>query len=245
MILAPRFWLGHLLVIVAIAAAGGLGVWQWTAFDKHREAQARDLMSQPAIPLQQVMGPDDPFPAPDVGRPVTLRGTWIPDSVVVIERDGERWLTQAVQIDDAAMYVVLGSGGDDIESQIRTGDTGLITGWLQPPEGTGASDRDPSDDILPQLRIADLIQHVDVDLYGAFVISTEPIGDLVGVTPAQLPKADATTGLRNLLYAIEWWIFGLFAVFMWWKWLQEMRHPDPEPATDGEPADSATVGSPP
>ena len=36
-----------------------------------------------------------------------------------------------------------------------------------------------------------------------------------------LPGADASTGLRNVLYAFQWWVFGAFAIFMWWRWLQE------------------------
>jgi cytochrome oxidase assembly protein ShyY1 len=45
-----------------------------------------------------------------------------------------------------------------------------------------------------------------------------------GLEPASaehLPSADATSGLRNLLYALQWWVFGAFAVFMWWRWLEE------------------------
>jgi hypothetical protein len=44
---------------------------------------------------------------------------------------------------------------------------------------------------------------------------------LAPVTVAHLPGADASTALRNLLYAFQWWIFGAFAIFMWWRWLQE------------------------
>jgi len=44
---------------------------------------------------------------------------------------------------------------------------------------------------------------------------------LDAVTPARLPGADASSGLRNLLYAFQWWVFGAFAVFMWWRWVQE------------------------
>jgi hypothetical protein len=52
------------------------------------------------------------------------------------------------------------------------------------------------------------------------------------VTPASLPKASTFTGLRNLLYAVEWWVFGGFAVFLWWRWCrdelerQRLRPPD-------------------
>jgi hypothetical protein len=30
------------------------------------------------------------------------------------------------------------------------------------------------------------------------------------------------TGLRNLLYACQWWVFGGFAVFLWWRWCRDV-----------------------
>ena len=38
---------------------------------------------------------------------------------------------------------------------------------------------------------------------------------------AQLPDASRFTALRNLLYAVEWWFFGAFALFVWWRWARE------------------------
>ena len=111
-----------------------------------------------------------------------------------------------------------------------------VTGWLQPGEGTGLTDPNPNDDVIPEMRIADAIQHVDQDLYGGYVIAREVVSTsstsretgsttreagLEAVTPASLPKAPASTGLRNLLYAIEWWVFGGFAVFIWWRWCRD------------------------
>ena len=44
---------------------------------------------------------------------------------------------------------------------------------------------------------------------------------LAAATPERLPGADSATALRNILYAFQWWVFGAFAIFMWWRWLQE------------------------
>jgi hypothetical protein len=99
-----------------------------------------------------------------------------------------------------------------------------LTGWLQPPEGTGRQDPDPNDDVLQELRIADAIQQVDQDLYGAYVIADQATPQLTGlqpVTPDSLPEPETFTALRNLLYALEWWVFGLFALFVWWRWCSD------------------------
>jgi surfeit locus 1 family protein len=55
---------------------------------------------------------------------------------------------------------------------------------------------------------------------------------LTQAQPPNLPGADASTALRNLLYALQWWVFAAFVVFMWWRWLAEdvlsRREPEPE-----------------
>jgi hypothetical protein len=109
-----------------------------------------------------------------------------------------------------------------------------VVGLLQPSEGTGAVDQDPGDDVVPQLRIADLQQRVDDDLYSAYVVAD---GGLLGLAEADLeavPESGRFTALRNLLYGLEWWVFGLFAVFVWWRWARDATRAadeSPEPRT--------------
>jgi hypothetical protein len=105
-----------------------------------------------------------------------------------------------------------------------------VTGWLQPAEGSGTADPNPRDDVVPQLRVAELVQRVRQDLYGGYLIArtaqaATTAGDgmrgLAAVTPAALPKPSGFTSVRNLLYALEWWVFGGFAVFLWWRWCRD------------------------
>jgi hypothetical protein len=114
----------------------------------------------------------------------------------------------------------------------------VLVGWLQPSEGTGASDDDPSDDVLPQLRVADLVQRVDQDLYGGYAVAREGVAGLPAGDLEQLPDAGRFTAVRNLLYGVEWWVFGGFVVFMWWRWMGEQLAPPEEPEPE-DPADPA------
>ena len=100
-----------------------------------------------------------------------------------------------------------------------------VEGWLQASEGSGASDDDPQDDVIPEMRIASIVEHVDADLYGAYVVaksSTPPADqDLSPVTPESVPEVSTSTHLRNLLYAFQWWIFGGFAIYIWVRWCRD------------------------
>ena len=228
-LLAPRFWGAHLLALVLVGAAVGLGLWQYDAWQAHRSAEADDLTHRAAQPIDDVIGPDDPFPGDQVGQPVTLSGTWVPDGTVYVsgrEQDGQDgyWVVTPLAVgaaDAPAFPVVRGWVADPDDAPAPPTGAGEVTAWLQPPEGTGETDTDPGDDVLPQLRIADLIQHVDQDLYGAYGVAQDPEPGLEPATLEQLPDAGTFTGIRNLLYAIEWWFFGAFAAFIWWRWVTD------------------------
>ena len=265
-LLAPRLLGLHALAIVATTAAVLLGLWQYGAWQIHREDKAASLANVAARPLQSVMSSDDPFPGRDIGRPVSFSGRWLPRSTVYVAdrlQNGRRgiWAVTPVAVCRAgqpaagcakapAMLVV--RGWAPLVRDVPAPPTGAVavTGWLQPGEGSGLTDPNPNDDVIPEVRIADAIQHMEQDLYGAYVIAdvvstgSTTRGDgstrgLEAVTPASLPKAPAYTGLRNLLYAIEWWVFGGFAAFLWWRWCRDerQRHQTTGPAAASGPSE--------
>ena len=222
---ALRRWPGHLLVLALLGGAVWLGSWQYGAAQGERESAARDLTQGDPVPLADVLGPDDAFPAPSVGQPVTVSGEWVPDATVFVERDAGYWVVTPLAVDGggtAALAVVRGVRQEPAAEPVSG--TAELTGWLQPAEGTGAVDADPSDDVLPQLRVADLVQRVDQDLYSAYAVATEPTAGLAAARLEQLPDAGRFTGLRNFLYALEWWVFGGFAVFVWVRYLLDVRN---------------------
>ena len=256
--MSPRMIGLHIVALVATTAAVWLGLWQYDAWQTRREVQAIDLADAKPQPLVEVMGPDDPFPGDAVGRPVELTGVWLSgESFVVSGRENAGtegfWAITPVavctpQCDEAnpAMVVVLGwTDTPEAMPEAPSGPVSL-TGWLQPPEGSGTQDPDHTDDVLPELRTADMIQRVDQDLYGAYLIADEVStggqgtgGEATGtetlrpVTPASLPEPETFTALRNLLYALEWWVFAAFAVFIWWHWCRDEIEQAKVPSTVG------------
>jgi cytochrome oxidase assembly protein ShyY1 len=238
MLLRPKFWPGHLAMVVSVAIAVGLGLWQLDAWSQHRADAARDLAHEPAVPLSTVMDGDSPFPGRSLGRPVSFSGTWLTEDTVYVsarEHDGHEgyWVVTPVLVSgtQSAMPVVRGwSPSHDVSAP--SGPVQL-SGWLEPTEGSGGVDQDPQDNIIPAMRIASLVELIDTDLYSGYVVardSTTHEDALAPVEPAASPGVSAFTGLRNLLYAIEWWVFGAFALFIWVRWcqdsLRDARAPD-------------------
>ena len=53
-------------------------------------------------------------------------------------------------------------------------------------------------------------------------------------------------GLRNLLYALQWWVFGAFALFVWWRHLADTLALESAAAeAAAEPVPAAASGAPP
>jgi cytochrome oxidase assembly protein ShyY1 len=213
------------LTLVLVGIAGWLGLWQYHAWQASREAEARDLSALTPVPLTDVMGNDDPFPAPDLGRPVEVDGTWLGGGFWVADRelDGESgyWAVAPLQVGDAAVLVVRGWAPSPDDALLAATGSEDVTGWLQAPEGSLVTDDDPSDDVFPEIRVADAVQRVDVDLYSAYLVSQQPAAGLEAAALEALPSPSRFTGVRNLLYAVEWWIFGGFAAFIWWRWRRD------------------------
>jgi surfeit locus 1 family protein len=225
------------LTLVLVGIAGLLGTWQYDAWQASREAEARDLTGITPVPLGDVMGNDDPFPAPDLGRPVEVAGEWLDGGFWVADRargdEPGYWAVAPLRTGDAAVLVVRGWAPQPDADLLTVSGAADVTGWLQAPEGSLVTDDDPTDDVFPEIRVADAVQRVDVDLYSAYLISRVPAPGLQEAELEALPTPSRTTGLRNLLYAVEWWIFGAFAAFIWWRWRRDATAPQLPSPTAG------------
>jgi cytochrome oxidase assembly protein ShyY1 len=244
----------HLAAAAALLGTVLLGRWQVDVWQQHRHDQSSQLEHAPAKPLAALMGRDSPFPAASVGQPVRFGGTWLPRSTVYVAgrpahgQDGY-WMVTSLSTCGApspapcrpasAVPVVLGWTPRRTDAPAPPRGTATVTGWLQPGDAD-QPDANPRDDVLPALQIGDLAQRMREDLYSAYVILSAPVdarAGLVAVTPGSLPKPPTFTALRNLLYGIEWWFFGGFAVFLWWRWCRDAvaheRTRGEEPAEDG------------
>ena len=119
------------------------------------------------------------------------------------------------------------SASPDDDPPPPTGTTELV-GWLQPSEGTGAADDDPADDVLPQLRIADLMQRVDQDLYGGYA-SSRPRRRTTGPTASSrrpsssCPTPAGSPGSATCSTPSSGGSSAAFALFIWWRWVRDER----------------------
>jgi cytochrome oxidase assembly protein ShyY1 len=227
-------------MVAAAFVCALLGHWQLDVWHGHRADDAQAVTRERPVPLDDVLGRDAAFPAAGLGRPVVVTGHWDTARTVYVAdrtRDGRRgyWaVTLVVTPTGSAIPVVRGwTRSVDAAPAPPRGDASLV-GILQPSEDTGSTDdQGVQGDVIPALSTTVLLPRAPYDLYSGYVVATDrsvpgasgpPSAGNAGLATAtadQLPGAGSTSGLRNLLYALQWWVFGAFAVFVWWRWIQE------------------------
>lgn len=263
--LTPRM-LGLLLVFLAIAAVcARLGVWQLDRAVQRAEineaARAAQQQQAPAGPLGEVLTPFSTFPGDLVGTKVRVTGRFDGESFLVPGRVGASGevgflvLDRFVVTDDGAPVVPGdgGTGGDPAqapedpvgilpvvrgwvgEPTVPAPTTGEVTlqGFLQAGESFERAD-------LPEGQLAAIAPGQLVNLWGGpvytgYLVVSDPVdAGLEQLPPPTLPGGGLD--LQNLAYAVQWWIFGGFAVLLWSRLVRdEARAEAEERADDGAP----------
>jgi cytochrome oxidase assembly protein ShyY1 len=91
----------------------------------------------------------------------------------------------------------------------------------------------PSGDVpvVDAVRLPSLVNELPYRLYPAYGLRTDeqPAPD-DGLAPVSPPASETSwrTGARSLAYALQWWLFAAFAVFMWWRILSDRLRSAPE-----------------
>jgi surfeit locus 1 family protein len=219
--LTPKMLGLHLLAVALTAAMAALGLWQMGSYGEEQQRDAAAAADARPVPLDSLLRPDQAFTAEAAARPVVAEGEYGEPQLLVARGSGAPWVVAPLVTESgAAILVVRGLAHGAQAPPAQTGHV-RVDGSLQPSEPR-ATDDDPSDATVPSLNTAQLVGQFGTDLYSGYVVLTEqhPPETLPRAT-APTPEPSLTAGLRNLMYGLQWWVFGGFVVFLWWRTVRE------------------------
>ncbi len=125
----------------------------------------------------------------------------------------------------------------------------VLTGFLQSSEAAGALDEGAG--TAESISPAQLVNVWGGPIYTGYLVLTTSNPAQEGAL-ALLPAPEARGGgglnFQNLGYALQWWIFGVFAVGLWVRLVRDEAAGDPEPdaedASDGTASDTTVRTAP-
>ncbi|GGL07907.1 SURF1 family protein [Planomonospora parontospora] len=267
---SPRVVVLHLLAVGALVVCGLLGRWQLGVFEDSGRPQSTRDPAPVAVGTLTEAGRH--LTADAIGRRVTAEGTFDASrQLLVAQRDEGLWILTPLDLGDGTVVPVVRGrvpAAGDPATAVPQGKV-TVTGRLQASEPTDSVQRRTRQ--LPQGQVLTVSSAELVNLWrgvklrdGFVIATTQSPAPPVAAEPvhASAPTQEGVLTWRNLAYAAQWWIFGLFAVFMWWHFVRDALRggraapeggtgagsgPDPgaEPGSDPEPASGADSGSEP
>lgn len=225
--LFTRRWLGLLLAVLVVSVTCvELGLWQFRRYSERSNANhvTESNLSADPVPVDQVMGTDQPPAESDQWRVVTATGTYDTAhqlAVLYRTRDGQPGI-------DVVVPLVTGSGAGLVVDRgwVQTPGNGnqtpdlpppppgqvTITGWVRINAGSG-SETEISDGSMRAISSEAIRTTVPYDLYDGFVDLTS---ESLAATPA--PARAATPDLGSgphFFYGVQWFFFALLAFGFW------------------------------
>jgi len=254
--LKPK-WLGLLVLVLALCYGFFLlGRWQLeVARDSALKEQLAQAKAQAVVTVESVLKPHQAFPNELSARAVSATGHYEPtEQVTVPDRrlDGAAgyWVVTALHTDEGPVLPVLRGFVTDAALAPAPPDGRLmVVGGLAPGESPVSGAALP-DGQLRSVDLAVLVNRWDGDLYNAFVFAQSEeavtgqdavnlieLPDLHGLQRVPTPTGEVGLNWRNAAYAAQWWVFALFALWMWWRMVRDDHRKSRETeADDATPA---------
>lgn len=190
-----------------------LGLWQMRVFEDKEASSADARAAQPAVPLLDHVAPDGNVG--DVyGRQVTVTGRFLAgQEVPVVDASGQTRVLTAFEVPDGRVLPVV-RGVLDASQGTPPPPSGTVevTGVFLPSEAGAAHQVDAP--AIGSVRLPVLAQVWRQQLLPGFVTLAPELARDQGLEPAAAVLPSGSGSWQNYGYALQWWVFAAFAVFM-------------------------------
>ena len=230
----------HLFALAVTGLCVLAGSWQLDAWRSEQALESADRSGAQPVPVTDLLDVDAGLRSDVVGRRVVAEGTYAPtgEQLLVAGREHEGrtgwWVLSPLLVgDDTALLVVRGWTAEQVFPPVPQGPVS-VTVSVQPGEEAGGAGvrATPGDTpVVDVVRLPSLVNELPYRLFPAYGLRTDEQpapDDGLAPVPPPAPETSWRTGARSLAYALQWWLFAVFALFMWWRILSDRLRSAPD-----------------
>jgi surfeit locus 1 family protein len=218
-------WIGALFLALGVAAIFGL-LGQWQLERSIEQATILERDTETVVPLESVATPQSVITSEASGRMVSVECRYVEGDDVVLENRRTlqgvgQWLVRHCMTGDgSSLAVAVGYAPSGLMPGMLPASDSAVIGRYVPtesPQQSNFMDGEVSAVAIPELLN---LWANPGPVYGGYVVLAEAPEGLatIGTDP---PPTESELNWLNLFYAIQWVIFGVFALYLWWRLVRD------------------------
>ena len=199
-----------------------LGKWHWDRTQDILDAERAASMA--AVPVSEIAQPLRPE---DFGRTVTATGSFVGTEQVGIgsrlsrESVAGDWIVSALELETGQSIAVVRGWVPQGQAFATPEETVRIEGVLQPSDTFYETSGEPGGEIvtIDSQQLSTLWNTTLLDGYIVMQSQSPIVENSPESVPPTISTAEVAFPLQNFFYAIQWWVFALFAITIYIRWL--------------------------
>lgn len=230
------------------AIFGILANWQTARAIEQGQGDSRD--TETPVALDSVANPGEVLSSEAGGRIVTVSAAMDPDDFVVLEgrhQEGERgcWIsgrgtvTQGVHEGSTlALAIDFMPDCEGVEQRVAelqnsAGASEDLVGRYMPSEAPTSSDFEGGEITMSVAALINLWSDYEPPVFSGYLLLHDPQNPAESLSiHSEPPVTQTQLNWLNVFYALEWVLFGGFAIYLWYRLVQDVREREGEADED-------------
>ena len=232
-------WIAALLLALGVASIFGL-LGQWQLDRSIEQGTIIERNTETVVPLESLATPQSVITSEASGRMVSVECRFVEGDDVVLDNRRTlqgvgQWLVRHCMTEQGnSLAVAVGFAPSGVSANTLAATTGEIVGRYVPTESPQQSDFVAGE--ISTVAVPELL-NLWADpgpVYGGYLVLSEaPEG--LSTIGTEAPPTESELNWLNLFYALQWVIFGLFALYLWWRLVRDEWEREAENASSPAP----------
>lgn len=232
-------WIAALFLALGVASIFGL-LGQWQLDRSIEQGTIIERNTETVVPLESAATPQSVITSEASGRMVSVECRFVEGDDVVLDNRRTlqgvgQWLVRHCMTEQGnSLAVAVGFAPSGVSANTLPATTGEIVGRYVPTESPQQSDFVAGE--ISTVAIPELLNlwANPGPVYGGYVVLEEaPEG--LSTIGTEAPPTESQLNWLNLFYALQWVIFGLFALYLWWRLVRDEWEREAENASSPAP----------